>query len=314
MTDETRRARAEFREWTDRFVWMDPTGVRVDGAELHWRKISPDTARESFRVLGRMEPHLKNAEIRSEADRLRLREKLAGITDRKGDRLFDEDALRYFDLYFGSARIRVASDRDGYDVVNGRHRLWLAAKEAVPRLPVLLAERVGSRQPDSDVLEDSTVDDIGLNDIESEAREQLEEAGKLNDEIERHQDRVEKWADAVKDLKNLQKELPSEEIEKAESAAEKAKAETERRLQELNEQREQLLEENHRMAEKVSKAYEQRSKALDKVGIIEAISGEASGELRSDVAGVRDALMQDMGRLAEVDRELAEARQKLESS
>ena len=151
-----------------------------------------------------------------------------------------------------------------------------------------------------------------LNDIESEVQEQEEQAEDLNLQIEQHEERVDKWATALQELKQLNGDVSSDALRNAEASAEKGKSETEYKLRELTEQREHLLEENQEKSETVREAYDGRSKAMDKIGILEIVSGEASSDEKSFIDDVKSSLMSDMGKLAELDGKLNDIRRKLE--
>lgn len=152
-----------------------------------------------------------------------------------------------------------------------------------------------------------------LHDVERKAEEQQEQAEKMKDEIEQHKDRVEKLEQTVREIRASGQELHSEEIKHAEIAAERAKVATERQLSEVRERRDTLLQENRQMSEKVRKAYDGRERALTKVGVLETISGETSGQIRGQIETVRDSLHLDMNRLGRADGALAEARKRLEA-
>jgi hypothetical protein len=55
------RDHREVSEWREGFAWIDPAFCSINGDELHWRKISPDDTRRSFRALERMRPYLYRA-------------------------------------------------------------------------------------------------------------------------------------------------------------------------------------------------------------------------------------------------------------
>jgi hypothetical protein len=97
----------EGEKWRSEMVWLDPAVIDIDGSELHWGKISPDEARESFKAVERMRPYLSGATIQTENDAQIWRDRLAKTADSEGKSVFGEQDLRFFDAYFGDSHIRI---------------------------------------------------------------------------------------------------------------------------------------------------------------------------------------------------------------
>lgn len=150
-----------------------------------------------------------------------------------------------------------------------------------------------------------------LQDLEHEATEEQEQADEMNKEVEQHKDRVEKLNNLVQQLKS--EDVQSDELRHAELTAERAKQDTERRVNEIREKKEDLLEENHQLAQTILRANEGRSEAMRKVGLMEAVSANAPGEIRAELQSIYDSLNLDQGHLARAESEVLEARKKLEA-
>jgi hypothetical protein len=298
----------EVGEWDAKFIWMDPGDVRVDGQELHWQKISPETARQSFISVRRFFPFIYGQKIQTQAEIRSQREKLTKINLNNPRQINDQD-LRFFDLYFGGSRILVERAGGRMSAINGRHRLFLAQQLGVKQLPVYYREKIAKTEGK----EVPIMGSMDLESIEKEAGEQQQEADALKHQIEVHKDQVEKLEKSVQELKAAATEMASAEMTKALESAEKARQEAENRRKELTEKRDKLTKDNQAMTEKVQKAYEGRKKVMDKLGILEAVSGKASDEFKGQVAEAREAVHMDMNRLGRADMELNTARNKLEA-
>jgi chromosome segregation ATPase len=150
-----------------------------------------------------------------------------------------------------------------------------------------------------------------IQDIEREAKEEQEQAGEMNKEIEQHKERVQKLNELIQHLRG--QDVQSDELKHAEMSAERAKQGTDQRLAEIKEKKEKLLEENRQLAQTVLKANAGRRQAMDKVAMMQAVSGDAPGEIRATLQSMQDSLNLDQGHLARAESELAETRKKLEA-
>ncbi|MEW6277167.1 MAG: hypothetical protein AB1758_00990 [Candidatus Eremiobacterota bacterium] len=61
--------------------------------------------------------------------------------DRQAGLSTPEGRERIFDAFFGDSAIRLEKDGDTYDIVNGRHRIWLARQMGLQSLPARVVER-----------------------------------------------------------------------------------------------------------------------------------------------------------------------------
>ena len=124
------------------FAWFDPSDAILegdDGPALEWTRIDQDTARQTLETVTRMRPHLDLGRLKANNWAV-IREEIARATDLNGGRVFSDDDLAVFDLYFGSDAIRIDSDgREGFTVINGRHRLYQAQQLGLSSVPVSIS-------------------------------------------------------------------------------------------------------------------------------------------------------------------------------
>jgi len=299
----------DVHEWRERFVWIDPSSVNVDGGELHWQKLSQENARLSFKALERIRPFLNDDDIQTTPGARQCRHRISELKDAKGGPVFSETDLRFFDLYFGSDHIRVDKSGSSYDVTNGRHRLWLARQEGVRALPAQVNELVESSSSSSKEAE--RMSNLELSDVEDEAKEQNEQAEEMKGEIEKHNENAARLEAALGDIRASGQEIGSDEMKKAEASAEKAKGEIQQSLKEIRQRRDELLMENKELAGKVLKVNDGRRQAQHKVAVI--MAGGASGEFRNQVESINESLTKDLANLAHAETDLADARKRLES-
>lgn len=85
----------EVAEWQERFVWFEPSKVNLENEELHWQKITPEIAQESFDALKRMRPFIEERNLENHAEVLRCRDYLAEITKTDNTKIFSEKDLRF---------------------------------------------------------------------------------------------------------------------------------------------------------------------------------------------------------------------------
>ena len=125
------------REVDGNLAWILPSDVPVtwEQGDLHWNRISPETATSTLHTINTLRPAVPLSDMR--AGHHGLRDRLEAATDASGQRLYGEADLAVFDLYFGSDAIRIDTDGDGgLTVINGRHRLSCAAAMGNVSIPV----------------------------------------------------------------------------------------------------------------------------------------------------------------------------------
>ncbi|CAN5744538.1 hypothetical protein BH20ACI4_BH20ACI4_22920 [soil metagenome] len=294
----------ELTEWQSRLEWIHPSEIEIGGDELHWKKISRETALESFLSLDRMRPFLDRTNLFEKTNFSNCREKLSGLKNENGDRLFDEQDLRFFDLYFGDARIKVDRLDNGFDVTNGRHRLFTAKQNGIGELPVLLSEKVSK---------ENFMSSLEFGDIEKEALEQHEEAEEMKTEIERHKERAAELEEALQKIRAASAEIGSDKLRETEQRAEEAKLETERKLEEIKKRRDELLWENKELAGKVIVQNEKRREVHQQVSRIKMMFEGASDEFKSQINRAGEALNEELENMAELEENLIDVRRKLEN-
>jgi hypothetical protein len=54
---------------------------------------------------------------------------------------YEHGYQRVYDAFYGTDAIRVNWDGTNYDIINGRHRVWLARRMEIDWLPVRVIER-----------------------------------------------------------------------------------------------------------------------------------------------------------------------------
>lgn len=301
------------REWRDRFAWIDPSDVHIDGEELHWNKLNMNDARRSFSVLESMRPYLEDAEFGTREDVLNNRDRLASLKDSNNSPLFSQTDLRFYDLYFGGDHIRVDKMGDQYDVTNGRHRLWLAQQSGVKELPVWMKELVETEATPNTTKETGTMSGLELRDVENESKEQHEQAEEMKGEVEQHKERAEKLEATLREIRAAGQELGSNEIKKAEASAETARAEIEQRLREVKDRRDKMLQENKNLSDKLQKVGDGRRKARHKLSAFDQLNQGASSEFRSQIQNVKDSMDKELEHLSDAREDLDAVRQKLQA-
>lgn len=296
--------KTEYAEWQSRLAWVSPQEFEVNGDELDWGGISPETAKASFQVLEQMRPFLDRKNLFEDKNRYACREKLSELRDENGEPRFGERDLRFFDLYFGNDRIKVDRLENGFDITNGRHRLFMAKRQGVSELPVLLNEKVKK---------ESVMSNFELADIEKESLEQNEEAEEMKEDIERHQARAAELEMALQKIRAASAEIGSDQLREVEQRAEDAKVETERQLEEIRHRRDEMLLENKELAGKVIEQNEKRKEVHTQVARIKMMFEGASDEFKSQINRAGDALSEELANLAELEENLLETRNRLEN-
>lgn len=133
----------EMPEQPERSEWVD-TGIRdVPVADLpepddihndsDFQKISEDDMRAGLERLQEMRPAIESGRGASSDYWARFDEQ-RGLDYGHGYR-------RVYDAFYGHDAIRLNKDSDQYDIVNGRHRVWLAKSMGIETLPARVIER-----------------------------------------------------------------------------------------------------------------------------------------------------------------------------
>lgn len=290
-------------EWQGRMDWVDPGDAVVDGDELHWNKLNQEDARASFAALERMRPFLGKNDLFNDKDRYACRNRLAEIKDDDGGNLFNDQDLRFYDLYFGDARIVVSRVGDKLDVTNGRHRLAMARAENIQELPVLLNEQIAK---------ETNMSNLELADIEKETLEQYEEVEEMETDIEQHKARVEELEEALQKIRAANAEIGSDALRKTEEGVENARVETERNLEEIRHRRDELLLDNKELAGKLIVEHQKHREIRDQHMKIKMKFQGASDEFKSQINQAGEDLNEDLKNMAEAEESVLELRNKLE--
>jgi len=61
--------------------------------------------------------------------------------DHKKGLSYSEGYQRIFEAFYGKESIRVEKIGDSYNIINGRHRIWLAKRMGIKELPINLVEK-----------------------------------------------------------------------------------------------------------------------------------------------------------------------------
>jgi hypothetical protein len=199
--------------------------------------------------------------------------------------------------------------QDGLDVINGRHRLWMAQQCGISSLPALVARK--NEGADHTNINGGSMG-TELREIEETAEQQENRAGELKEEIDAHQERVEKLDAAVKELQSGMDGVNSEESRSALEAMQNTRRETERLLEEKRQEQQTLLEENERMGKENTESYQKAQQAMEKVESIVKIAGGDEGNLAGHLSEMQSSLQQDIEHRLDADRALLQAKQKLQ--
>lgn len=124
------------------FAWFDPSDVLLegdDGPALEWTRIDQDTARQTLESVTRMRSYLDIARMKT-SNFSAIRDEIGRASNSNGSRVFSDEDLSVFDLYFGNDAIRIDSDgKGGFMVINGRHRLYQAQRLGILSVPVSIS-------------------------------------------------------------------------------------------------------------------------------------------------------------------------------
>ncbi len=61
--------------------------------------------------------------------------------DRQQGLDYEHGYQRVYEAFYGNDAVRLNKDGDRYDIVNGRHRVWLAKRMDIGALPARVTER-----------------------------------------------------------------------------------------------------------------------------------------------------------------------------
>jgi hypothetical protein len=108
-----------------------PTPEGISGPE-DFKKYELDTLRSGIEKLQEMKPAIDNG------------------TGNSSDYWYEYDQAHelgvpdgykiVYDSYYGNDHIRVEKSGDSYDIINGRHRIWLAKQMGIESLPMEVVE------------------------------------------------------------------------------------------------------------------------------------------------------------------------------
>lgn len=285
--------------WKHNFEWIDPRAAHFASSDLHWDKISPAEVRQGFDALERLRGAL-DLDALNQGSFRHERDCLESLRDEEDQSRFNADDLGWFDTFFGGDRIKVDVVNEGFDVTNGRHRLWMAQQCGIDSLPAYVARKKG--------------DTMGreLSEVEEAAEQQENRGDELKDEVEAHEERVEKLDEAVQQLQGMQETLDSDQARQALQEMQNARQETLRLLEEKRAEQQELLEENARMGEENAQAFREAQQALEKVEAIAQMAGNDEGGLAGHLGEMQASLQQDVEHRMEIDRALLQAQQKLQ--
>jgi hypothetical protein len=299
------------REWRGRFIWLDPAEISLSGDELHWKKIDPAMVDRSFALLGRMKDYLNAVMPEDDASVRRARGKLAELRDSAGARLFSEEDLRIYDLYFGTDRIRVELVRGSYAVVNGRHRLLRAQGQGLHELPVFLVEPAQRMDSVSIATEVGGMEGKELEELDREAREQHSEIEKMHRETDEHRKRVDDLERMVREMKDTEKLVHSETSDRIVSELERGKEAEEKRLQEMRDRKEELTRQNRENLELLKRTQEQRKQKWTEIERVRA-GMNVPERTKHALSVALQALREELRQIEECTVKWEEAGQKLE--
>lgn len=107
-----------------------PEGITGQG---DFKKISMDEMRSGILRLQDMWPTIENG-VGDNSD-------YWANYDKKHNLAYNNGYQRVFDAFFGMDAIKVTFDGERYDIVNGRHRIWLAKNMGIDYLPMRLTRK-----------------------------------------------------------------------------------------------------------------------------------------------------------------------------
>lgn len=107
----------------------DPTEIETEG----FSKVPEDMVRLGLQRLQEMRPLIENG-IGANSDYWAEYDRAHGLD-------YEHGYQRVYEAFYGGDAIRVNWDGTTYDVINGRHRVWLARRMGIDWLPVRVIER-----------------------------------------------------------------------------------------------------------------------------------------------------------------------------
>ena len=139
-TDTVRKGRdnlAQINDMMEQSVVKDtaianlPTPEGISGPE-DFKKYSVDKLQSGIEKLQEMKPVIDSG-IGNNSEYWRKYDQAHGLDVPDGYRIV-------YDSYYGNDHVRVEKSGDNYDIINGRHRLWLAKQMGVESLPMEVVE------------------------------------------------------------------------------------------------------------------------------------------------------------------------------
>lgn len=131
---------------SERIKWVDEGIQPVPVTELHtpegietagdFHKVSKEEMRTGILRLQQMLPAIESGEGAS-GDYWAAYDRQHGLQYANGYQ-------KVYEAFYGQDAIRVTFDGDKYDIVNGRHRVWLAQRMGIPHLPMRTVRKVES--------------------------------------------------------------------------------------------------------------------------------------------------------------------------
>ncbi len=126
------------------FAWLDPHDVPFppdEGADLAWGRLSRDEAERALLAIQRLRSHVDLDGMVSPGQVRAQRDRIEAALNTKGDRFFSDYEVSLFDLFFGSEAIRLDVREGQFEIINGRHRLWVALVLGMHSVPVSLTAK-----------------------------------------------------------------------------------------------------------------------------------------------------------------------------
>ena len=115
-----------------------PEGIQ---GEEDFHKVSLEEMRHGLLRLQEMLPTIERGECVS-SDYWAAQDRAQGLA-------YAEGYQRIYDAFYGTDAIRVVQEGVRYDIINGRHRLWLARKMGIAVLPMHVTRRIVSLPPET---------------------------------------------------------------------------------------------------------------------------------------------------------------------
>ncbi|HUW13027.1 MAG TPA: hypothetical protein VM537_25100 [Anaerolineae bacterium] len=124
-------------EWVDRGIRDVPIADLPEPEDIHgdddFKKVSEDEMRVGLDRLQEMQPIIDSQEgVDSD---------YWGRFDEQRGLDYEHGYRRVYDAFYGQDSVRLAKDGDQYDIINGRHRIWLAKKTGIETLPARVIGR-----------------------------------------------------------------------------------------------------------------------------------------------------------------------------